>query len=474
MKYFYVMLVWAVSMMSASAIYYHEVMADSPEAYYNMNFFELVSFRDFSENEHDGLSVVNVTAAGYSPVDVCVAFSNGLVELDLQLDPSAGDFSIEAVIRFDEGDINRTIIHQRDGRGIFYRVSSGYLRSYLGGQGINSSAKVSLDEWHHVAMTVQENGSSDILRFYIDGEFAGSGTTDIESDTGNWVVGNGSLIGALDQLAVYNTSLSPERIRAHYLSIFPGVVTITNLDENVALDAESYVVGGTNNQWVVGTLTWANPAADASGSVAVSGTEFEIPGIPLALGANVITVKGSNAVGAVTSDSVTITRTHLHVGDSPVHYVSTAGMSVWPYTNWVAAATNIQDAVHAAAVGDTVLITNGIYISEAQVDIAVVITVKSVNGPGVTVVDGQKDHRCFNLGSAACVLSGFTMQNGKTSGNGGGVYCSNTTPFITNCVLVGNSAGGNGGGSCYGHLVYCRLSDNSAGGDGGGSYTAFS
>ncbi len=69
-----------------------------------------------------------------------------------------------------------------------------------------------------------------------------------------------------------------------------------------------------------------------------------------------------------------------------------------PYTNWATAATNIQDAVDAAAAGDEVVVTNGIYATPglAEIDTATCIvavdkplTVRSVNGPDLTVIDGS-------------------------------------------------------------------------------------
>ena len=168
-----------------------------------------------------------------------------------------------------------------------------------------------------------------------------------------------------------------------------------------------------------------------------------------------------------------------------------------PYTNWSTAATTIQDAVDAVNGVDLILVTNGVYASGGRSvngmsnRVAVTrsgITVQSVNGPEQAIIQGWQVPgttngpgaiRCVYLAGNA-VLSGFTLTNGATlaSGtvssvrSGGGVWATSSAVVVTNCVIMGNSASGVGGG-VYGNCIVsnCVLIGNSAL-DGGGAYAA--
>lgn len=121
------------------------------------------------------------------------------------------------------------------------------------------------------------------------------------------------------------------------------------------------------------------------------------------------------------------------------------------------------------------LVTNGTYTLTGQVAVANSIAVRSVNGPAVTIVDGNgqaTSNRCFSL-SGNCMLDGFTVTNGyltNTFGHGGGVYSAGGSPVVMNCVISGNSiADGNStGGGIYGCTVSnCTISGNFAAYGGG-------
>ena len=158
-----------------------------------------------------------------------------------------------------------------------------------------------------------------------------------------------------------------------------------------------------------------------------------------------------------------------------------------PYTDWGSAATTIQVAVDAAAAGDEILVTNGVYATGGRaihglmtnrVAVDKPITLRSVNGPASTIIRGHQVPgatngdgaiRCAYLAEGAA-LSGFTLTNGATRASGGeimeqsggGLWCEFYTTQVTNCILTGNSAYYEGGGASGGTLIRCTLTGNSA------------
>ena len=129
------------------------------------------------------------------------------------------------------------------------------------------------------------------------------------------------------------------------------------------------------------------------------------------------------------------------------HYVSLHGGHVYPYTNWPDAATNIQDAVDAAAGGATVLIVGGTYALQTQVTVGTNILVEAVNGAASTRIDGRHTTRCFRLlPDAGCVVRGFSITNGVVATNeyGGGVWIGSGN-VLADCVIAGCAAGSGAG-----------------------------
>ena len=135
-----------------------------------------------------------------------------------------------------------------------------------------------------------------------------------------------------------------------------------------------------------------------------------------------------------------------------------------PYDSWATAATNIQDAVTAAQPGSLVLVTNGIYSGGLVVDKPIFIL--SVMGAQFTAIDGGGTNRCVWMTNGT-KLEGFTVTSGWAGTDGGGVWCSSTNAWVTNCVLAGNAASGTGGGAFGGLLGRCTLRGNTAGSGGG-------
>jgi hypothetical protein len=119
-----------------------------------------------------------------------------------------------------------------------------------------------------------------------------------------------------------------------------------------------------------------------------------------------------------------------------------------PFTNWATAARVIQDAVDAAAAGDVVLVTNGVYAtggrtlegydSPSRVAVTKPLTLRSVDGPEVTVIDGWQTGGGYGVYLAdGAVLNGLTVTKATW-----GVVCDSTNAMLTNCIIRANLSGG--------------------------------
>lgn len=131
---------------------------------------------------------------------------------------------------------------------------------------------------------------------------------------------------------------------------------------------------------------------------------------------------------------------------------------------------SIQAGVDAANSGDTVLVSPGFYSAQIVLGLKD-ITLRSENGPTVTIIDGYWDSGPIVTMYGSAALDGFTIRHGS---HGGIATQGDGSPLIENNIVIANGTSLTGGG------IYARASgtivrnnqirNNSAGQDGGGIY----
>lgn len=165
-------------------------------------------------------------------------------------------------------------------------------------------------------------------------------------------------------------------------------------------------------------------------------------------------------------------------------HVSMNGSHAAPFINWSTAATTIQAAIDAVITGTVygagVVVTNGGYSRGGytsdilnRVGLYKPVTVRSVNGPEDTTINGSVNIRCAYMVRGA-VLDGFTLSGtdiGGVSKHGGGVYLAGGG-VVTNCIIYGNKAEYGAGAFCSagGIITRCELGFNQAKQRGGGVF----
>jgi len=161
--------------------------------------------------------------------------------------------------------------------------------------------------------------------------------------------------------------------RETFAEVYP-FIDITNENATVTYSVTSYTIGGTNNANVVGGMNWAN-SLGGSGSIPVSGFGFQVSGISLNVGDNLITVSGTNIYGQSTNDVVSIQRKTLiesepHIATNALIFPSSNSVLLAPFpTNIIWDIEKITDDID----GTNLTITKiSVHIAETTNEVSVV------------------------------------------------------------------------------------------------------
>jgi len=145
---------------------------------------------------------------------------------------------------------------------------------------------------------------------------------------------------------------------------------------------------------------------------------------------------------------------------------------------------SIQEAIDAAQDRDAVIVFEGVYYESIEFKgCNITVTGFDTNEPNnllpYPVIDANYLNTAVtfhNQEEPNCILEGFVITRGEGD-LAGGIYCNNSNPTITNCLIVGNRIipPGDGGGAVSAYdsnavFVNCTFSDNYGGENGAGLY----
>ncbi len=101
--------------------------------------------------------------------------------------------------------------------------------------------------------------------------------------------------------------------------------------------------------------------------------------------------------------------------------------------------STIQQAVNAAKDGDTIVVRDGVYYENVEIDKSV--TLKSENGSANCVIDGSKRGNVVTVIANGVVIDGFTVRNSGQEWRNAGIYVESDCNVIRNNDVTNNGNG---------------------------------
>lgn len=172
---------------------------------------------------------------------------------------------------------------------------------------------------------------------------------------------------------------------------------------------------------------------------------------------------------------------------SNVIYVRPSGNDQNPGTGWASSKQTVQAGIDAARPGAEVWVAAGTYVGNFILKNGVKLLGGFAGNETAadqrdwslnqTILDGNRQNSVIQIASSATgvVIDGFTIQNGKSGNNGGGIHCQpRSETRITHCIIRNNLAE-RGGGLCLNNaasliMEKCVVSENRGNVNGGGIY----
>jgi hypothetical protein len=281
---------------AAFADYPNTVLSSDPLVYYR--FEEGPGATTLVDSSGNGLDIdhsspVGTTVLGTdAAVGTGVTFNrDGYLVSPLDLDPSAGDFTIEAVIKSDPNSVAEGVVLSNQdgtlgtGRSNLIVNLGGFFTTYFGATITNSGVTRTEGGFDHVVLTFDQSaaagGGDPTFRFYINGVEAGTGTGVPESANGSWIIGSNKnlaaqfFLGVVDDLAIYGSrlddpdgdgDLSDSKIGEHYKGYLSDSITVASFESDTA-----YVDSGQSAEltWLVSPELTSLTLDDGTGPVDV-------------------------------------------------------------------------------------------------------------------------------------------------------------------------------------------------------------
>ena len=380
------------------------IVADGPLAYYR--FEEAPGATTLADSSGNGLDIDYTVPAGTTVLGEPAAIGSGAlfnrdgaIVTPLLLDPTVGDFTIEAVVRAEVGAGDMVILANQDGtlgpgRSNLVVNAGRFFTTFSGGATTNSGVRAAEDGFDHVILTYDQSaagGADPTFRFYINGEAAGTSSNIAEAANGNWVIGANKVLttqlfnGLVDEIAIYDKRLddlngdgdiADSAVGTHYKEYLVDTDTLVNFTSAV-----TYVDSGmtTDLDWVVSPALTSLTLDDGSGPVDVRPQTIDCLG-GISVSPTVTTTYTLSGTGPVGTESLEV----IVVVDEPAVVESfTSNVSKVPVGGEVTLSWEVTNGISAE-------IDNGVGAVDAMAG-SVVVTVNANSTYTLTASNSQGD-----------------------------------------------------------------------------------